>query len=517
MKSSRNPGESIEPERYYNDEDVIDLREYIAIISKWRGVIALLTICALVTSAIVSFFVLPPIYETKTVLMVAQSVSTSDRRTPTDQDNLESLVNTISSIPQLTMNTYVMQVKNDRLMGQVAQALKGKGVGEGLSARDLLGMVNAQALKDTNLIEITATNTDPQLAADIANTVQQEYLKFISTNNQEQMKNSVAFLQQQILLEEQNLDAANQQMQQMEGEPRNLAFLQKQIESKYADFGKYQALANQANFEYQQTLAGRNSLRQQLEAVSQTAASTSLNAATSATSAATDNSNGLVMPYSGLTDSASTGGPDAAANPLSSLLPGYSEVNTNPTYTSLKDALVRKEMDLAEKAAQFDAANGLVLSLEGDIRALQAEISEKKLAMDRLSATLAQSQNTYNLLNEKRIQTQIIQSVNVGESYLIPVSPAPVPSSPVKPNKQLNILIAGLLGLMVSAGLAFLLEFLDNTVKDAEDVQKIFDLPVVGNIPIFEETDAERKNRNSPKQPKHEHGEENFAWSKATT
>lgn len=484
VKSSRNPSESIERERYYNDEDVIDLREYIAIISKWRGVIALLTLCALVTSAIVSYFVLPPVYETKTVLMVAQSVSTTDKRTPTDQDNLESLVNTISSIPQLTMNTYVMQVKNDRLMGQVAQALKEKGVGEGLSAGALLGMVNAQALKDTNLIEIKATNTDPHLAADIANTVQQEFLKFITANNQDQMKNSVTFLEQQILLEEKNLDAANQQMQQMQGEPRNLAFLQKQIESKYADFGKYQALANQANFEYLQTLAGRNSLRQQLESISQTVDSTS---------------------------------PEEAADSSNSQLPGSSGANTNPTYTSLMNALVSKEMDLAEREAQYDAANALVLSLEEDIRALQAEISEKKLAMDRLSATLTQSQNTYNLLNEKRIQTQIIQSVNVGESYLIPVSPASVPSSPVKPNKKMNILIAGLLGLMVSAGLAFLLEFLDNTVKDSEDVEKIFNLPVVGNIPIFEDTDAERKNRSSPKQPKHEHGEENFAWSKAAT
>ena len=59
----------------------------------------------------------------------------------------------------------------------------------------LMGMVNAQALKDTNLIEIKATSTNPQLAADVANTVQQEYLKFISANNQEQMQNSVEFLE----------------------------------------------------------------------------------------------------------------------------------------------------------------------------------------------------------------------------------------------------------------------------------------------------------------------------------
>jgi len=112
VKSSRYSAESVDSDRHYNDEEVIDIREYIAIISKWRGVIALLTLCAIVTSAIFSFFILSPVYETKTVLMVAQSVSSTDKRMPTDQDNLESVVNTISSIPQLTMNTYVAQVKN---------------------------------------------------------------------------------------------------------------------------------------------------------------------------------------------------------------------------------------------------------------------------------------------------------------------------------------------------------------------------------------------------------------------
>ena len=41
-----------------------------------------LTLCAIVTSAIISFFILPPVYETKTVLMVAQSVSTTDKKCP---------------------------------------------------------------------------------------------------------------------------------------------------------------------------------------------------------------------------------------------------------------------------------------------------------------------------------------------------------------------------------------------------------------------------------------------------
>lgn len=58
-----------------------------------------------------------------------------------------------------------------------------------------------------------------------------------------------------------------------------------------------------------------------------------------------------------------------------------------------------------------------------------------------------------------------------------------VPENPVSPNKKLNIAIAFLLGLMVSVGLSFLIEFMDNTFKTKEQVENILDLPVIGVIP----------------------------------
>lgn len=64
---------------------------------------------------------------------------------------------------------------------------------------------------------------------------------------------------------------------------------------------------------------------------------------------------------------------------------------------------------------------------------------------------------------------------------------AEVPEAPVKPNKKLNIAIAFVLGLIASAGLAFLLEYMDNTVKTEKDVEKYLGLPVIGMIPKFDE------------------------------
>ena len=57
------------------------------------------------------------------------------------------------------------------------------------------------------------------------------------------------------------------------------------------------------------------------------------------------------------------------------------------------------------------------------------------------------------------------------------------PENPVSPNKKMNIAIAFLLGLMVSLGLVFLLEYLDNTYKNKEQLEKELDIPVLGVIP----------------------------------
>ena len=74
--------------------------------------------------------------------------------------------------------------------------------------------------------------------------------------------------------------------------------------------------------------------------------------------------------------------------------------------------------------------------------------------------------------------TQLIPNGNVKV-----IESVKMPENPVSPNKKLNIAIGFLLGLMVSIGLAFLLEFVDNTFKTKEQVEQILGLPVVGAIP----------------------------------
>ena len=74
------------------------------------------------------------------------------------------------------------------------------------------------------------------------------------------------------------------------------------------------------------------------------------------------------------------------------------------------------------------------------------------------------------------------------------IDKAQVPKNPVSPRPLLNMAIAGVLGIMIGIFIAFLLEFLDDTIlleflddtiKTENDVEKKLELPVIGIIPLF--------------------------------
>jgi len=63
--------------------------------------------------------------------------------------------------------------------------------------------------------------------------------------------------------------------------------------------------------------------------------------------------------------------------------------------------------------------------------------------------------------------------------------PAVVPRSPISPNPVRNVLIAVVLGSILGVGLAFLLEYRDNSWRSPEEVERISGIPTIGVIPQF--------------------------------
>jgi capsular polysaccharide biosynthesis protein len=91
----------------------------------------------------------------------------------------------------------------------------------------------------------------------------------------------------------------------------------------------------------------------------------------------------------------------------------------------------------------------------------------------------------------KNILDSITNQFIVESKQLIPngnikiIESVKIPEDPVSPNKKINITISFILGLMISIGLSFLLEFMDNTFNNKEEMEKELGLPVLGTIPDF--------------------------------
>ncbi len=113
-------------------------------------------------------------------------------------------------------------------------------------------------------------------------------------------------------------------------------------------------------------------------------------------------------------------------------------------------------------------------------RSLQAlPENERKLA--NLTRNTMVNENVYNFLLEQRAQTAILRSSTISKTRVI--DSALLPNLPIKPKRLLIILVGMILGFIVGIALAFLRAFLDDTLKTAEDIDKITNIPLYGAVP----------------------------------
>lgn len=90
-----------------------------------------------------------------------------------------------------------------------------------------------------------------------------------------------------------------------------------------------------------------------------------------------------------------------------------------------------------------------------------------------------------NTLLQKRRELEVSNGNRMNEVSI--ATPSRLPKSPVGPPRLRNIIIAFLLSLVGGIGLAFLLDFLDDTVKSVEDVDRHIHLPALALIPASQD------------------------------
>lgn len=137
-------------------EERIDLRDYFEIIKKrfWI-IITLMLVCSL-ASGLISFFVLKPVYQASTSLIVDTERNESNQMMTGDQ----------FSVTQKLAVTYGEIIKSRSVLGSVIENLKLDD-----KYNDLAKRVTVSPVKDTQIINISVQDKNPKKARDIANEI----------------------------------------------------------------------------------------------------------------------------------------------------------------------------------------------------------------------------------------------------------------------------------------------------------------------------------------------------------
>jgi polysaccharide biosynthesis transport protein len=128
--------------------------------------------------------------------------------------------------------------------------------------------------------------------------------------------------------------------------------------------------------------------------------------------------------------------------------------------------------------------------LEDKITETREEIATKQDELDALVSArqIAEVQNQIATLQAKLTSMQanyaaLLANTEEGAlNTLTIIDPARLPTSPVGPNRSLSVLLAAVMGFGVAAAAAYLLDYLDDTVKTPQDVEGVSGLPTLAGI-----------------------------------
>lgn len=483
-----------------NPEQEVQLREYFRIFLKYRMLIAAAVGIGFVL-ALMYAFTATPLYSASATLRIStyEPVLTSTKI----EDMLQE-----RSRESTYLETQVQELKSFSLADKVLedQALRAKlegghesgfwsalfGGGEDMAVmpdqpqslgvdytgapigyqsplrliRSYLGMVEIKPVRRTSLVNVAVTAEEPMLAALLANRHANSYIEWVRTTRVEQQARGLTFLRAQ----------SEELREKVVGLERELA--------DYAESNSIVAVNKDENITAQR-MSQLNRLL--TDASAKRIEFEKLHAEAQAS---------LKSPAAGF-DDASTQSMRAELakleGELQQLLAKYTEA-----YPRVQQ--VRSQIQ-GLKSSIEGARSQVVLGLKAKMLAAQEEEKSLKEELEQQKSQafeLAKRQVQYNVLNRELTSSrEMLESVlrqiketslavESNASNVSVVDLAVPPQFPSYPRKWLLVLIGVGLGLAAGVGLAFLLNYLDNTVRTPEDLTQTLRIPSLGVVPSFE-------------------------------
>ena len=109
-------------------------------------------------------------------------------------------------------------------------------------------------------------------------------------------------------------------------------------------------------------------------------------------------------------------------------------------------------------------------------------LPEKSLKLARLVRSANVKEKIFIMLQEKYQESRITEVGQLGIVRIIDWAKAP--DYPVKPKKKINLILGFLLGIGLGVGIAFVTDYLDNSISTMEDVERL-QLPLMATIPFI--------------------------------
>src|SRR5690625_4164839 len=139
-------------------EETISLQEIFAVIRKRLLLILSFMVGVALIAAIVSFFILTPIYQSSSQFIVNQSNENTSEDMQIDPNMIRTNVKLI--------NTYNVVITSSAILNDVIDKLELP-----YSADTLAGKIEVSSEEDSQVVKVTVKDPSPSEATDIANTV----------------------------------------------------------------------------------------------------------------------------------------------------------------------------------------------------------------------------------------------------------------------------------------------------------------------------------------------------------
>jgi len=332
--------------------------------------------------------------------------------------------------------------------------------------------IKIKQIRDTRLLTIDIKDKNSILATDMANTLAKKYIEFNRSSKMESSKQALEWLNNELYELRKKLEDAEKKFFEYKQENKvfSIKGKQKMAEQKIGEF----------NNKYLETRNRRLGLDAKINELTQ-----NLQGAKEVANIRSLIENPIIDTiYAKIVDL------ELEKTRLSKIYkskhPKTLQINSELTRSKKRlDHEIKKEFkNLKSERKVLSAREKTLEKTISEFESDALDSSTKELKYTILQRNVNTSQNLYDLMVSRVKESNVLQTSNTSNIRL--VEKAVIPIDPVSPNKKLNLLLSMIIGLITGAGLAFFLEYLDQTIRTEEDIQNHFNIPVLSVIPEAE-------------------------------